>query len=69
MITDRWYMTVQMNFSMFFRNTYFLGTLRREQRANLPVEIMYSTRGKPNPLEVKTLKRGEFIWRFDNYGT
>ncbi len=65
---DLWYTTVQMNYAMYFRQTYFLGTLRREQRANLPVEIMYSPQGRPDPSEVKNLTRGEFLWQFDNYG-
>ncbi len=53
---------------MYYRNTYFLGTLRREQRSSLPVEIMYAPRGKSDPTEVKALQRGQFLWRFGNYG-
>ncbi len=45
-----------------------IGTLRREQRANLPEEIMMGSRGRPTVEAVKTLKRGQMLFRHSNYG-
>ncbi len=62
-------MSTHMNYSMAARSTYFCGTLRREQRANLPTPIMMGTRRQATPQQVKDLSRGQTLTMFSNYGT
>ncbi len=66
--TDRFYTGTHMNYAMATRSTFFCGTLRREQRSNLPAEIMLGTRRVPTPQIVKNLSRGDILTRYSSYG-
>lgn len=58
-----------MNYAMATkRNTYFLGTLRKCQRANLPKPIMPPTKGKKTPIHLQNMERGDTRWMYSNKG-